>query len=305
MAQRPFELVLHLTHCCNMRCRYCYGGEPAGPDMTLDVARRGLRMGQDLAKRFPSLFVAFFGGEPLLRFDLIQRVVEDAEAADEPAAQGLEFGLTTNGVLLDDEKAAWLAAYRFDVVVSIDGGPDAHNRQRVFPGGRPSYPAVLAGIRAAQRQWIEVRAALTITPPTAGQLVDGLDHLRGLGIRDVEVTPDYDRSDWTPRARETLRGQMLQAADYYADHFSEMAISFLDEKVCARADPNGAYPCGFGSAKLAVSAGGNLYGCERMIHDDRDATYRVGTVRDGLDVAKLSRFSRRASRAQRSVECVS
>ena len=56
---------------------------------------------------------------------------------------------------------------------------------------------------------------------------------------------------------------------------------------------------------MAVSAGGNLYGCERMIHDDRDATYRVGTVRDGLDVAKLSRFSRRASRAQRSVECVS
>ncbi len=292
MHRRPFALVLHLTHRCNMRCAYCYAGAGRGRDMSLDTAVAAIDAARGMARDFPAVEVLFFGGEPLLRFDLVRQISELAKAGFYP--QPCRFGLTTNGTLLTNARARWLAENDFDVAVSIDGAPASHDAHRRLADGRGSHARVLRGIRRLQRYGVRCRAALTVTPATAGALVENLDYLRRLGVRDVHVTPDYDRSDWTPAARAALQGQIMEAVDFYLEHFDELSISFLDEKVCAWLDPQGAWPCGFGFAKLAVSAAGHFYGCERMIRGDDEEQWRVGDVRNGLDLAKLARLKREA-----------
>jgi len=265
--------------------------------MSLDTMRRALTAASQFGGGFPELAIAFFGGEPLLRLDLMRAAVEAAREMDELRGRSVRFAVTTNATLLTESCAAWLAEHDFSVAVSIDGIPAAHNAQRSFSDGHPTHDDVLAGIRAARRHIPALQAALTVTPATAPFLVENLDYLRYLGIRDVQVTPDYDRSTWDGFAREALLCQLFAAADFYADHFEELSVSFLDEKVCAWLGPDGAWPCGFGWAKLAVSASGNVYGCERMIHDDCDPTWSVGNVRDGLDAAKLRSLIDRADAA--------
>lgn len=287
MIERPFDLVLHLTHGCSLRCRYCYGGRAGGRSMSLETACRALRIGAELSRGFPRLEIGFFGGEPLLRFDLMRQIVRLARSMPDLRGHPVQFNVTTNGTLITDERAAWLANHKFAVAVSIDGDAPSHDAHRVFADGLPTHSFVVDGIRMLQRRECDVRAALTVTPDTAPQLVRDLDYLRQIGIRDIEVTPDYDRSVWDSSRRQALRSQLQAAADFYTDHFDELAISFLDEKVCALFDPNGAWPCGFGWAKLAVSPAGNLYGCERMIHEDNDWTWRVGDARGGLNVTEL------------------
>ena len=292
--QRPFDLVLHLTHRCNMSCTYCYAGRPRGCDMSLDTAYRALEVASELGRGNPELNVLSFGGEPLLHFGLVRSVIKMSPAVRALRGRNVRFGLTTNGTLLTEERAAWLARHGVTVAVSIDGTPAAHDMQRVYANGAATHEDVLRGIRASRSAGLEVQAAMTVTPASAASLVESLDYLRELGVSDVQVTPDYDQS-WDESHRDELQRQLLAAAEFYADHFDELSISFLDEKVCARIDPNGAWPCGFGKAKLAVSAAGHLYGCERMIHDDQDPTWRVGDVWHGLDRDKLRSQAERAN----------
>lgn len=294
MANRPFELVLHVTHDCNMRCSYCYAGRPRPSRMSLETARQALNLAHDFGGQFPELVVGFFGGEPLLCFDSIVEFTHEAEMASHLWNWPLRLVMTTNGTLLTDERAAWMALYGFEVTVSLDGAADSHDQQRVFAGGRPSHERVVDGIRALLRHAKIVRVAMTVTPATAGHLVENLDHVRELGVSEIHVTPDYSSLGWTPAARRTLRRQLTEAARYYARHFARLTIPPLDEKVCARIDPDGAWPCGFGWAKLAVSAEGNLYGCERMVAQDDAPRLRVGNVYDGLDEQKLIALRRQA-----------
>ncbi len=299
MSTRPFELVLHLTHHCNMRCTYCYAGQAGRGNMSFGTAHRALELAHEIGARHPELVVAFFGGEPLIQFEMMRRIVEVAERQSARRGWPMRFAATTNGTLLTEERAAWLADHAFELAVSLDGAPASHNQCRVLPGDRPSHHRVLSGLRVAQRYFDDLRVALTVTPATAGALVENLDYLRRLGVKDVHVTPDYDAPRWPLAARRALREQMLAAAGYYAEHFEDMSISFLDEKVCASMDPAGAWPCGFGHSKLAVSAAGRLYGCERMIHNDDRPGLRVGNVWDGLDQDKLRMQKREADAAAR------
>ena len=172
--------------------------------MTRETARRALELAHASREGFPNLVVAFFGGEPLLAFGLLQEIVGDAEALSQSRSWPTRFIVTTNGTMLTHSRTAWLAEHGLEVTVSIDGWPIAHNQQRTCVGGAPSHMQVAAGIRAAQRHLSSVKAALTVTPATARQLVKGLDYIRRLGIADVQVTPDYDSRCWAPEERRVL-----------------------------------------------------------------------------------------------------
>jgi len=151
------HLILAVTDDCNLACGYC----PQASARARPGAARPRYLPRDIALRALAHFatrcgdtaspaVSFYGGEPLLRPDLIADVVRTARARrDWPE---LRFIIDTNGTLLDDDAADLVARERLHLQISLDGPPPTHDRWRVFPDGRGSHAAVIAGLRRVLRR---------------------------------------------------------------------------------------------------------------------------------------------------------
>jgi len=153
----PGTLVLGVTEQCNLRCRYCifsgaYSGERTHNQrrMSAEVALRGVEDFLARSSNRESVGISFFGGEPLVAFDLVKCVVEHVRQrhSDRPC----HFGLTTNGTRLSGDIAEYLTRHRFNVGVSLDGPEAVHDANRRFPSRHGSWDVVmcnLAALRAA------------------------------------------------------------------------------------------------------------------------------------------------------------
>ena len=169
-------LVLGLTERCNMGCRYCcYSGNFAG-----QRTHSGKTMRWDVAEKAISFFIendqvddincpiTFYGGEPLIEFDLLKRCVEYAETKAKELGKQIRFAITTNGTLLDDEVTDYLVAHHFLIMVSIDGAAASHDRYRVFPDGSGSFDLIDRNVRRFAARYPEYIARgfnMTLAPP--------------------------------------------------------------------------------------------------------------------------------------------
>jgi uncharacterized protein len=144
-----FHLVVFLTDECNCRCRYCY---LAKADRRTASAFTPARVGEAMAflrKRASLgavLRVTFHGGEPLMRFPAMRHFVREADDLRD-CFSDLSFGLYTNGTIVTEEIARFLDDHRFEVEVSADGAPEAHDRNRVSAAGRPTFRRMAEGAR--------------------------------------------------------------------------------------------------------------------------------------------------------------
>lgn len=154
------QLILVLTGKCNMRCEYCVYCEKypkeigyTDEDMNIDIALKAVDMYFSLHnekkqhgyRKQP--MINFYGGEPLIKFDLIKKIVEYAEKKD-PSTR---FYITTNGLLLDVSVAEFISRHRFAVTFSLDGFKENHDRNRVTAGGKPTFEVVLRNIHMLQQ----------------------------------------------------------------------------------------------------------------------------------------------------------
>ena len=282
MDRCPFHLTLSLTHRCDLACRYCYGGRPRAESMSLSTGQAAVRLGFEAAGPGRLVEVRFFGGEPLLEFSLLAQLTDYARRLADDEERPLAFAVTTNGTHLDAERARWFAERGFSVAVSVDGLPEVHDRNRVRPDGSGSAAVVIEALRRALEFLPSLAAAMTVTPDTAGEVASGVEYLAGLGVRNFEITPDYD-ARWSVPALGRLQAALGDLARFYAGRFTELTVSCIDDKL-ARVLPGGeAIRCGFGESDLAVAPSGRVYPCERLIGEDRDRHWVMGTVEEGLD----------------------
>ena len=135
-------LTLELTHGCNLACEYCIFGQhyEAGRSvspvpMSLDTAKQAVA--EFLSGRIDdNVTIGFYGGEPLLEFELLKKIVAFAEGLATQKGCDIRFNMSTNGTLLSEEKIHYLVAHNFSILISIDGDQHSHDRYRVFKGGR-------------------------------------------------------------------------------------------------------------------------------------------------------------------------
>ena len=157
--------------------------------------------------------LGFFGGEPLLEWDLLQRA--DAYAADAARAAGLRFGrtVTTNLTLLDRAKADWLRERRYKLGLSIDGSPAMHDANRRFPDGRGSHAACMAALPLVE-DFPAPRPEIicVVTPATAPLLAEGVRFLHARSALPIAVNPDFT-ADWDDASRAALRTAYEALAD--------------------------------------------------------------------------------------------
>ena len=142
-------LCLFISHNCNLYCRYCFARKEEGcklPQMSWDVGKKAVDfLLENEVGRYRE--IDFFGGEPLLNFPVIRKIVEYAREKSQSIGQIFGFTLTTNAVLINDEIIDFLNSEGIDVILSLDGRPQVHDYMRSFKNGKGSYEVVAKNIK--------------------------------------------------------------------------------------------------------------------------------------------------------------
>lgn len=300
--------TLCLTHNCNLRCRYCYAGRKWQHSMSFDTARRGMDLAIAEGQRMEgAVDLSFFGGEPLLEWDLLRRCYDymQAHAPADPAP--VRYGLTTNMTLLTPDKLEWLAERDFKLGLSIDGSPAMHDLNRRFASGRGSHEAILPAL-----EWVNAHPALrseaicVVTPSNAHLLAEGIAWLHeGYGGR-IGLNLDY-WSEWTDEQFATLEAQYEQVMKLvlssYRDGAKPLLLSNFNDKVLSHLheDAEDCAHCRVGEQELAVSVDGNIFPCSRLVGRGDDPDIVFGDVYRGIDRARQNYLI--ATRGNRTPAC--
>lgn len=297
------ELTLVLTRDCNLGCAYCYAGAKVPSAMPAASGERALAWAVANHRGDERLLVGYFGGEPLLEWDLLTHLHRLALAQAAVRGITLRGTVTTNATLLDDERMAWLADHDVVVGVSIDGRPDSHDRLRPLRAGGPSSPQVLAGLQAALRRQPLTQTISVVDPLNVAQLADNVDFLLDQGVRVIGLGINH-RAAWDLDHLDTYRRQLERIGDRFLASYRsgrDLWIEPIDAKIIARVKGGLAAcdRCAAGGGELALSPAGRWYPCERMVGDDGEAERRwsLGHLDDtadgGPDPERVAAFRRR------------
>lgn len=260
---RSLEVVL--TTWCNLRCSYCYQGTRRDlRRMGWETLRRALDLLVGSASPRPRL--SFYGGEPLLEFPSIRRAVGYLDEAL-PAGRTARYAITTNGTLLDDGVAEFLAEHRFTVHLSLDGVASAQDLRS--PGTFERLDALLDRLRSRHPTFFRrhLRVVLTLTQDNLPYLAESVRYLLGRDVREIEIAPLITgRALSGPGLREELEHQFSRIHRMTLDHQREtgqVPVALLrrsaeDEAPGRNLDRF----CGVdGGESLTVDVDGRLYGC--------------------------------------------
>ncbi len=303
-------LTLCLTHDCNLRCRYCYAGRKYQLAMPQEVARRAIDIALAEARQLGhGLDVNFFGGEPLLEWELLQwchgYVCGHEQAARLPAPP--RFGLTTNMTLLSEEKLLWLAERDFLLGLSIDGSPAMHNVNRRFPTGEGSHAAVLPALRWLNAHpEVRTRHVCVVAPTNVHLLAEGVSWLAENFRGPICLNFDY-WSEWTDEQFELLREQFHEVVGRITASYREgrypIRVENVQEKILTHLHraPKDCLHCRIGERELAVTVDGNFFPCSRLVGEGDAPELNFGNVVEGINRAKQHAII--AARGNRTPEC--
>ncbi|MGX8699168.1 MAG: thioether cross-link-forming SCIFF peptide maturase [bacterium] len=285
-------LCLHVAHTCNLNCAYCFAsqGKYHGDRalMSFEVGKRALDFLVEHSGSRTNLEVDFFGGEPLMNWQVVKDLVAYARSIEAEKKKHFRFTLTTNGVLVDDEVIDFANREMDNVVMSIDGRPEVHNRFRVDYAGRGSYETIIpkfqkfAKARGAKSYYVRGTYTHYNTDFTRD-----LFHMADLGFTELSMEPVVCAPDdpcalteadlpvlfeqYEILAKEMLRrereGRPLTFYHYMID---------LTHGPCIYKRISG---CGSGTEYMAVTPWGDLYPCHQFVGDER---YLMGNIWDGV-----------------------
>ena len=286
-------LCLHIAHDCNLRCSYCFAGtgEYMGHRslMSLEVGKKAIDFLIDNSGNRRNLEVDFFGGEPLMNFDVVKGIVEYAREREKEADKNFRFTITTNAMLLDDEKRAYINENMHNVVLSLDGRKEVNDAVRKRIDGTGSYDRILPLTKkmVEERDGQQYYVRGTFTRKNLDFGADVL-HLADLGFDQISIEPVVAAKDSGLDIRnedlETVFNEYERLAKEYVDrrnngqwfNFFHFMID-LEGGPCIAKRMRG---CGSGTEYLAVSPEGELYPCHQFVGHKE---FNLGNIYDGLN----------------------
>ncbi len=305
-------LVLHVTEACNLGCRYCYHSQSGhaprktGGAMSSEVAQQAIDFLFEHSGNLEEVVLVFFGGEPLLNFDLIVFAAKYARDKALEKGKKISFAITTNGTLLTDKAIRFLHENKIGVTVSIDGFEEAHDRFRRFPDGTPSYQVILPRIKNLLRLAQEKPVVARVT--VAGDSKDVpeiLDHLLDLGFSEAGFAP-VTTPDTSYQLNAEGMNQLLEQFGNLSDKFLKIArkgdffgfTNLIDLLVVLHEGEVRNYPCGAGLGLFAADPEGQLYICQRLTGE---SSCLMGDIFKGFDRSKVETFREQAEIGQRDI----
>ena len=285
-------LCLHVAHTCNLNCSYCfasqgkYHGERAL--MSFEVGRRALDFLVENSGSRRNLEVDFFGGEPLMNWQVVKDLVAYARSIEKDAGKNFRFTLTTNGVLLDDEVTEFCNREMHNVVLSLDGRKEVNDRFRVDVAGNGSYERIVPNfqrfVAARGDKSYYMRGTYTHYNP---DFTNDLFHMAELGFTELSMEPVVcapgDPCALTEEDFPVLCEQYeLLAKDMLRRWREGRPITFYHYMIDLKHGPcvyKRISGCGSGTEYMAVTPWGELFPCHQFVGDPK---YSLGNIWDGV-----------------------
>ena len=306
-------LCLHVAHTCNLSCSYCfasqgkYQGERAL--MSFEVGKQALDFLVAHSGTRRNLEVDFFGGEPLMNWDVVKRLVEYARSVEKERGKNFRFTLTTNGMLIDDDVIDFANREMSNVVLSLDGRKEINDRTRVDYAGNGSYDRIvpkfqkLVAARGGKNYYM--RGTFThANPDFTKDLFHMADDLgfTELSMEPVVCAPD-DPAALTPEDIEIVKEQYeILAKDMLRREKEGHPITFYHYMLDLTGGPcvyKRISGCGSGTEYMAVTPWGDLYPCHQFVGEE---AYKLGDVWNGVTNTAL-REEFRACNAYARPDC--
>jgi uncharacterized protein len=285
-------LCLHIAHDCNLKCKYCFAeeGEYHGKRelMSLEVGKKAIDFLIKSSGARKNLEVDFFGGEPLMNFDVVKGIVEYARSIEEEAGKNFRFTLTTNGILLNDDIMDYINKNMHNVVLSIDGRKEINDMMRPRAGGQGSYDTIVPKFQklAESRNQTDYYVRGTFTRNNLDFGADVL-HLADLGFKQISVEPVVADPAESYAIREEDLPVIFKEYEKLATDILERRkngqwFNFFHFMIDLSGGPcliKRLVGCGSGTEYLAVTPTGDLYPCHQFVGMEE---FKLGTVDEGV-----------------------
>lgn len=285
-------LCLHIAHDCNLCCKYCFAGEGEYSGdrslMSFEVGKRALDFLIEQSGDRKNLEVDFFGGEPLMNFEVVKQLVEYARSIEKEKGKNFRFTLNTNGVLLDDEVMEWANKECYNVVLSLDGRKETNDRMRVTKNNKGSYDLILpkfikmANLRNQQGYYI--RGTYTHYNK---DFANDILHLADLGFEQLAMEPVVADPKMDYALKESDIPALKEQYDILAKEMCKRnregkGFTFFHYMIDLEGGPciyKRISGCGVGTDYMAVTPWGDLYPCHQFVGDKK---FLLGNVFDGV-----------------------
>lgn len=285
-------LCLHIAHACNLSCRYCFAGEGEYRGdrslMSYETGKKALDFLVANSGSRKNLEVDFFGGEPLMNFEVVKRLVAYGRSLEEKHDKHFRFTLTTNGVLLDDAIIEFANKEMDNIVLSIDGRKEVHDRMRPNKNGDGSYDLILDKFKkvAASRNQTGYYVRGTFTHYNLDFVEDVL-HLADEGFEQISVEPVVAGPEEPYAIREEDIPVICEGYDRLAKEMIKRekegkGFNFFHYMIDLSGGPcvyKRLSGCGSGTEYLAVTPWGDLYPCHQFVGNE---DFLLGNVDEGI-----------------------
>lgn len=284
------SMCLNVAHDCNLGCEYCFAskGNFGGNRelMSFDIGKKAIDFLIKESGARHNLEVDFFGGEPLMNFDVVKQIVNYARSIEKKHNKNFRFTITTNGILLDDEKIDFINREMSNVVLSIDGRKEINDRLRKTVNGKDSYSVIVPKFQklVSQRGDKDYYTRGTFTKYNLDFTEDVL-HLADLGFDQISVEPvvsdprlDYSINEEDlervfaeyEKLAKTILEKRKQGKSFNFFHF----MIDLNQGPCVIKRLRG---CGCGNEYVAITPNGDIYPCHQFVGEEN---WKMGNLID-------------------------
>ncbi len=286
-------LCIHIAHTCNLNCEYCfasqgkYHGERAL--MSFETGKRALDFLVENSGTRRNLEVDFFGGEPLMNFDVVKQMVEYARSIEKEKGKNFRFTLTTNGMLIDDDVIDFANKEMSNVVLSLDGRKEIHDRYRVDYAGNGSWEKIVPKfqklVEARGGKNYYMRGTFTHANP---DFLNDIKVMLDLGFTELSMEPVVcakgDPSELTDEDMPIVKEQYEKLAELMLQKDKEgKPFTFYHYMIDLTGGPciyKRISGCGSGTEYMAVTPWGDLYPCHQFVGDEK---FKLGVIWNGVD----------------------
>lgn len=275
------KLELILTEGCNLACTYCFEKNMLGyKRMPLPIAERAIDFLFDYSGDKRDVSVTLFGGEPMLNFQTVEQVVAYTESTAASRNKHIRFNMTSNGTLINTEKAEYLARHQIYVLLSIDGMAATNDKYRVDKEGRGTFDKVVAGLRELKKtqKWIGVK--MTVMPTNVSNLFQDVMGLRAIGANQFLIG-HATGIDWCDDSMRCYGEQLRQLLAWYkAEKDDSLRIEEFDEIL---GNDHSFFGCQAGRNSVSVSITGEISPCSKVLAlDNQHLLSKLGDVFSGI-----------------------
>ena len=309
------KITLQLTQSCNFRCKYCIYSEDknarqrshSSKHMSWETAKKAIDFLWEHSVDSKSINIGFYGGEPLLEFPLLQRIVDYSK--ERFIGKKLTFAMTTNGSLLTDDIIHYLENHRVTLLISIDGPKEINDRNRVFADGSGTYDTVAKQIHRikeiAPEYAKDLSISMVIDPENDFDCINTIclddSDFSSLNISTSTIDREYDKKTTQVTEEYSMKAEyqrFLSVLSHYGryprDSVSPIALRLMQSTISDSNKVEGmaklhytdapSGPCIPGQMRLFVNVDEQLFPCERV--SERSSATCLGTLDNGFDFKK-------------------